>query len=77
MHRFQFFVRAQRGASALDLINLIVDGVPNPGDGLRWRYCPVMAGVLPAVISSINRPIDEEGIDYFSLTVDTTETGDS
>lgn len=76
-HMYQFYIRApRRGASALKLITLLVNGVPNPGDGLRWRYCPVMSGVLPTNITDCERLVDSEGIDYFAVTTATKETGD-
>jgi hypothetical protein len=76
-HVFQFFVRApRRGTSALRLLTLLTNGVPNPGDGLRWRYCPVMSGVLPTEITNLARLVDSEGIDYFAVTTATKETGD-
>lgn len=75
-HQFVIFVRAARGASPLDLIHLIVNGVPVPGDGLRWLYCPVMPGVLPTNITDITRPADTEGIDYHSIVCEIKETGD-
>jgi len=76
-HRIEIFVRASRGNSSLDLITAIVNGVPVPGDGQRWRLCPLMAGVLPTAITEISRPQDEEGIDYFSILTETQETGDA
>lgn len=75
-HRIELYVRAAPGSSALTLIDLIVNGVPDPGDGLRWRYCPIMAGVLPTNITGIARLIDEEGIDYFVIQTETPEPGD-
>lgn len=77
LHQFVIFVRAARGASPLDLIDLIINGIPVPGDGLRWRYCPVMLGVLPTNITDITRPSDTEGIDYHSIVCEIKETGDA
>jgi hypothetical protein len=77
LHRYVIFVRAARGGSSLDLILAIVNGVPVPGDGQRWRYCPLMVGVLPTNVVEISRPIDQEGIDYFSIMTETKETGDA
>ena len=76
VHRYQYYVRAQRGGSALDIILKLVNGVPVPGDGQRWRYCPLMSGVNPTNVTNIVRMIDEEGIDYFVITAETLETGD-
>ena len=77
MHRYQYFIRARRGDSALTLINLLVDGIPVPGDGQRWRYCPLMDGLLPTQITEIARLTDSEGIDYYAVTTATNETGDA
>lgn len=76
-HRYVIFVRAARGGSALELIHAIVNGVPVPGDGQRWRYCPLMSGVLPTNVVEITSPSDEEGIDYFSILTETKESGDA
>ena len=77
VHQFVIFVRAARGNSPLDLIDLIINGIPVPGDGLRWRYCPVMPGVLPTNVTDITRPADTEGIDYHSIVCEIKETGDA
>jgi hypothetical protein len=77
VHQFVIFVRAARGNSPLDLIDLIINGIPVPGDGLRWLYCPVMPGVLPTQVTGITRPSDTEGIDYHSIVMEIKETGDA
>jgi hypothetical protein len=77
VHVLQIFVRAKRGGSALAVVDELVDGIPEPGDGLRWRYCPLLDGVLPTVVKDVSRVIDEEGIDYFVVTTFTQETGDA
>lgn len=77
VHQFVIFVRAARGESPLTLIDLIINGVPVPGDGLRWLYCPVMPGVLPTQVTDITRPADTEGIDYHSIVCEIKETGDA
>ena len=77
IHMIQIFVRARRGDSALAVIDALMDGIPIPGDGLRWRYCPIMDGVLPTEVKDISRLIDEEGIDYFVVSTFTQETGDT
>jgi hypothetical protein len=77
LHRFTYFVRARRGASALEVMHTLVDGVPNPGDGLRWRFCPLVPGVLPANVTRIGRVQDEEGIDYHVIETEIQETGDA
>jgi hypothetical protein len=76
-HVLQIYVRARRGDSALAIIDALVDGIPIPGDGLRWRYCPIMDGLLPTEVRDVARLIDEEGIDYFAVTTFTQETGDT
>lgn len=75
-HRIDIYVRAMPGESAMVLIHDITEGVPVPGDGLRWRYCPILDGLLPTAINRIARVPDEEGIDYFVLETSTNETGD-
>jgi hypothetical protein len=76
-HDYVIFLRAAKGHSPLTLGDILINGVPNPGDGLRWRYCPVMDGVLPATVTNLARPSDSEGIDYHSILVQFTETGDT
>ena len=76
-HTVAIYLRAQKSYSDLDLLEALVDGVPVPGDGLRWRYCPVMTGVLPTQIPVANRMTDEEGIDYWMVNTTTQETGDN
>jgi len=77
IHVLQIYVRARRGDSPLAVIDALMDGIPVPGDGLRWRYCPIMDGVLPTVVRDVVRLIDEEGIDYYAVTTFTQETGDT
>lgn len=76
-HRYYFTCRAAKDGSALVLMNLLVDGVPVPGDGQRWRFCPVMDGVLPAEIIEMTRLQDREGIDYYAIHGRIYETGDA
>lgn len=76
-HAIQVYIRASRGGSALAVIDALVDGIPVPGDGLRWRYCPLISGVLPTVVTDMARLIDEEGIDYYVVSTATQETGDN
>jgi hypothetical protein len=75
-HMLQVFVRAKRGGSALAVMNALVDGIPVPGDGQRWRYCPILDNCLPTEVRDLSRLIDEEGIDYYVVTTITQETGD-
>jgi len=76
LHRYAFYVKALRNESPLDIIRAIVNGIPVPGDGQRWRYCPVLDGMLPTNIVEISRPTDEEGVDYYQILSETKETGD-
>jgi hypothetical protein len=76
VHTNEIVVRAQRDVSPLDIIQLIVNGVPVPGDGQRWRICPLMPGVNATDVLGIARTQDTELIDYFVITTETTETGD-
>ena len=75
-HAIQIFVKAQRGASPLAILNALVDGVPVPGDGLRWRFCPLLPGTLPTTVRELSRIVDEENIDYYVVSTVTRETGD-
>lgn len=75
-HRVEICLRSQRDSSDLDLGDLIMNGIPVPGDGLMWRLCPVMAGVLPTDVLGIARRTDSEGVDYHVIQTETAETGD-
>jgi hypothetical protein len=76
VHRVNFHVRAPRGQSSQSVIATIVNGIPVPGDGLRWRYCPVLSGVLPTEVKRIYPQKDSEGVDYYTIACETRETGD-
>lgn len=76
LHTVEICVRAPSGASNLDLINLILGGVPVPGDGMIWRNCPIMPGLYPTEIAAISRRTDTEGVDYGVIITETAETGD-
>lgn len=76
VHTIDIFARAKRGGSALEILDALANGYPNPGDGQRWDRCPLISGVLPTSIISQDRVIDEEGIDYFVTKTVTQETGD-
>jgi hypothetical protein len=75
-HVVEICLRSLPDASDLDLIDLILSGVPVPGDGLVWRNCPIMAGLLPTDVDAISRRTDTEGIDYGVIITETAETGD-
>jgi hypothetical protein len=76
LHRVEIYVRAMRNQSDGDVVAAIMNGIPDPGDGQCWRNCPIMTGVLPTNVLSINRVTDEEGIDYSVILTETAETGD-
>ena len=75
-HVIEIYVRALKGLSSLDAAMLVVNGVPVPGDGLPWRYCPLMPGVLATILQPIARTPDAEFIDYVTISTETLETGD-
>lgn len=75
-HRVEICLRAMKGHSDLDLGDLVLNGVPIPGDGLIWRMCPVMPGVLPTDVLGLTRRTDTEGVDYAVIQTETAETGD-
>jgi len=77
IHKFSYFVRAREGASAYTLINALVDGVPDPGDGQRWRTCGLMGGILPVSITQIERLEDDAEIDYYAIHAELSESGDA
>jgi hypothetical protein len=75
-HRVEICVRALGGKSDLTLIDEIMAGVPVPGDGMVWRNCPILPGLLPTTIVDITRATDTEGVDYGVIQTSTLETGD-
>ena len=75
-HVVEIVVRALPDASILDLIDSILAGVPYPGDGMVWRNCPLLAGLLPTEVLAIGRRTDAEGVDYGVIETETLETGD-
>jgi hypothetical protein len=76
-HAVIICLKAKKGESELALIPLLMNGIPVPGDGLRWHYCPVLTGLLPTEVGSGDRLTDEEGIDYWVVSTSTQETGDT
>ena len=76
-HRVELHLSALPGKSGMTLVNAIMNGVPVPGDGQRWRYCPILPGLLPTSVPVIERVTDEQGIDHWVLYTLTKETGDS
>jgi hypothetical protein len=75
-HDMDICIRSLPGASDLDLIDAIMAGVPNPGDGMVWRNCPLLDGLLPTQVMRISRNTDTEGVDYMLIETTTLETGD-
>jgi hypothetical protein len=75
-HIVEICVRSLPDQSDLDLIDVILAGVPFPGDGMVWRNCPIMAGLLPTEVIGIGRRTDSEGVDYGVIQTETAETGD-
>jgi hypothetical protein len=75
-HTLEIYLRSARDNSDLDLADLILNGVPFPGDGMVWRNCPLMDGVYPTEVSAITRRTDTEGVDYGVIVTETAETGD-
>jgi hypothetical protein len=77
LHRVEFYVRPQKGQTTFKIIDDIMRGVPDPGDGQRWYFCPVMAGVDPTSVMLLTRVSDPEQIDYWTIQTETKETGDA
>jgi hypothetical protein len=75
-HLVQVAIRPLREHSDFEVIDQIMNGVPQPGDGLVWRRCPLIDGVLPTNVTNIRRETDTEGVDYTVLNTETLETGD-
>lgn len=75
-HRLEICVRALPDHSDLALIDEIMQGIPQYGDGLIWRQCPILEGLLPTNVTEITRATDTEGVDYGVLLTSTHETGD-
>jgi len=75
-HRVEILIRAKKDQSPYELIALIMNGVPDPGDGQMWRLCPLLPGTLPTNVLGISRRTDSEGVDYAVIETETAETGD-
>jgi len=75
-HRVEIYLRAGRDHSDMDLADLIMNGIPVPGDGMPWRMCPLIPGVLPTDVLGLSRRTDSEGVDYHVILTETAETGD-
>jgi len=73
LHTVEICLRASKGDSDLDLIDLILTGVPVPGDGLPWFYCPLLPNLYPTEITRLGRATDTEGVDYSVITTETAE----
>lgn len=75
-HYADIYVRPARGQSPWDLVYDITNGVPEPGDGLRWHYCPWHPQLQATEISSGGRETDPENIDLWLVKTKTFEVGD-
>lgn len=75
-HSVEILCRSLPDQSDMTLEDLIVNGVPNPGDGMVWRNCPLIDGVYPTEVLNIERRTDTEGVDYGVVLTETAETGD-
>lgn len=74
-HLTEIYVRAVRMKSPLQLLNAVIDGIPD-GSDLPWRYLCVNEHMLPMHVNEIARIIDEEGIDYYVIRASFLEKGD-
>jgi len=77
IHRLSVHCRADTGKKVQTLVKYVVDGVPVPGDGERWRDCGIIDGALPADVKEGIRQPDREGIDYFTVSIEIHESGDA
>lgn len=75
-HSVEILCRSLPDQSDMELEDLIVSGVPVPGDGMVWRNCPLIDGVYPTEVLNIERRTDTEGVDYGVILTETAETGD-
>lgn len=75
-HTLEICFQALPTQSHLDLGDLILAGVPVPGDGMVWRNCPLMPGLYPTEVTALARRTNSEGIDYGVIVTETAETGD-
>ena len=75
-HALTICVRALPGQSTMALCGIIMDGVPVPGDGLRWYDCPILDGLYPTKVTDIELRTDTEHVDYYAILTQTAETGD-
>ncbi len=81
-HSLSLYLRAREVFEAdppsayYKLFGLIVNGVP-AGSGQKLLYTTVHDGCYPMDTPSIHRATDEQGTDYFEVTVSFTEIGDN
>lgn len=80
-HNLSLYLRARetlegdRPTAYYRLCDLIVNGVPADGT-LKMLYTTVHPACHPMDLPSIQRATDEQGTDYFEVTVSFTEMGD-
>lgn len=72
-HHVELQLRARPGSSILTLIKDIVDGVPDPGDGMCWLRCQLLPGLDPTQVARAYFETDEEGIDHGVIETTTKE----
>lgn len=75
-HYAEIYVRASRGQSPWSLVRQLTNGVPEPGDGQRWHYCPFHPDLQRPEISSGGRETDQEAVDLWLIKLKTFEVGD-
>ncbi len=81
-HNLSLYLRAREIFEAdppsayYKLFGLIVNGVPAGSSGQKLLYTTVHDGCYPMDTPSIHRATDEQGTDYFEVTVSFTEIGD-
>lgn len=76
LHTVEICTKPLQDQSNMDLMDAVVNGVPNPGDGMYWRNCPVLPGLLPTEVTEMTFRQNTEGLDYGSIMTETLETGD-
>jgi hypothetical protein len=71
-HNLSLYLRA---ADYYRMLDLIVNGVP-AGGALKMLYSTIHERCHPMDLPSIQRATDEQGADYFEVTLSFTEMGD-
>lgn len=76
LHTVDICVKPLEDQSYMDLIAAVVNGVPNPGDGMYWRNCPLLDGVYPTSVTRQAWETNTEAVNYGLIVTETLETGD-